>query len=85
MPALSVIDLAMFLLETPERPFNIGPLIVLDPPASGRDTFADRLIARMLQAARSARPSTTGCRRRCSACLRWRSTRMPTRPRTCTA
>lgn len=26
MPALSVIDLAMFLLETPERPYNIGPL-----------------------------------------------------------
>ena len=49
MPALSVIDLAMFLLETPERPFNIGPLIVLDPPARGRDTFADRLSARMLK------------------------------------
>jgi len=47
MPALSVIDLAMFLLETPERPFNVGPLIVLDPPAKGRDTFADRLVARM--------------------------------------
>ena len=47
MPALSVIDLAMFLLETPERPFNIGPLIVLDPPARGRDTFADRLVSRM--------------------------------------
>jgi hypothetical protein len=49
MPALSVIDLAMFLLETPERPFNIGPLIVLDPPARGRSTFADRLCARMLK------------------------------------
>jgi diacylglycerol O-acyltransferase len=49
MPALSVIDLAMFLLETPERPFNIGPLIVLDPPARGRTTFADRLAARMLK------------------------------------
>ena len=49
MPALSVIDLAMFLLETPERPFNVGPLIVLDPPARGRSTFADRLAARMLK------------------------------------
>ena len=29
MPKLSVIDLAMFLLETPERPFNIGPLVLL--------------------------------------------------------
>jgi diacylglycerol O-acyltransferase len=49
MPALSVIDLAMFLLETPERPFNIGPLIVLDPPARGRETFADRLSKSMLK------------------------------------
>lgn len=49
MPALSVIDLAMFLLETPERPFNIGPLIVLDPPERGRKTFADRLVKRMLE------------------------------------
>ncbi|MDM0113692.1 wax ester/triacylglycerol synthase family O-acyltransferase [Variovorax sp. J22R133] len=49
MTALSVIDLAMFLLETPERPFNIGPLVVLDPPARGRKTFADRLMAAMLK------------------------------------
>ncbi|MEJ8858090.1 wax ester/triacylglycerol synthase domain-containing protein [Variovorax robiniae] len=49
MPALSVIDLAMFLLETPERPFNIGPLVVLDPPRRGRAGFADRLMARMLE------------------------------------
>ena len=49
MPALSVIDLAMFLLETPERPFNIGPLVVLDPPARARAGFADRLMARMLE------------------------------------
>ncbi|WP_213959868.1 wax ester/triacylglycerol synthase domain-containing protein [Variovorax sp. dw_954] len=49
MPALSVIDLAMFLLETPERPFNIGPLVVLEPPARGRAGFADRLMARMLE------------------------------------
>ena len=31
MPALSVIDLAMFLLETEERPFNVGPLAILAP------------------------------------------------------
>ncbi|WP_213954804.1 wax ester/triacylglycerol synthase domain-containing protein [Variovorax sp. dw_954] len=49
MPALSIIDLAMFVLETPERPFNIGPLILLDPPARGRATFADRLVAGMLK------------------------------------
>ncbi|MDM0117358.1 wax ester/triacylglycerol synthase family O-acyltransferase [Variovorax sp. J22R133] len=49
MPALSLIDAAMFLFETPERPFNIGPLIVLDPPARGRATFADRLVTQMLK------------------------------------
>ena len=49
MPALSIIDAAMFLFETPERPFNIGPLIVLDPPARGRAKFADRLVANMLK------------------------------------
>ncbi|MDM0117351.1 wax ester/triacylglycerol synthase family O-acyltransferase [Variovorax sp. J22R133] len=48
MPALSVIDLAMFLLETPERPFNIGPLVVLDPPERERAGFADRLREQML-------------------------------------
>jgi len=49
MPALSVIDLAMFALETRERPFNIGPLIVLAPPAGFRGNFADKLVARMLK------------------------------------
>ncbi|WP_213954829.1 MULTISPECIES: wax ester/triacylglycerol synthase domain-containing protein [unclassified Variovorax] len=49
MPALSIIDAAMFVLETPERPFNIGPLIMLDPPARGRATFADRLVTQMLK------------------------------------
>ena len=49
MPALSVLDLAMFLLETPQRPFNIGPLVILDPPARGRATFADRLRTQMLK------------------------------------
>ncbi|HEY2979352.1 MAG TPA: wax ester/triacylglycerol synthase domain-containing protein [Burkholderiaceae bacterium] len=47
MPKLSVIDLAMFLLETPERPFNIGPLVLLRPPNNAK-RFADRLLKRML-------------------------------------
>lgn len=49
MPALSVVDLAMFALETADRPFNIGPLVVLSPPASVRGSFADKLVARMLR------------------------------------
>lgn len=48
MPQLSVIDLAMFLLESPERPFNIGPLVLLRPPEGAR-RFAERLVARMLK------------------------------------
>src|SRR5262245_57088368 len=49
MPALSVIDLAMFLLETAERPFNIGPLVILTPPQDFKGNFADRLAERMLR------------------------------------
>jgi hypothetical protein len=49
MPSLSVIDLAMFSLETAERPFNIGPLVVLSPTAKHRRDFADKLVQRMLQ------------------------------------
>ena len=49
MPALSVLDLAMFILESPDRHFNVGPLVVLDPPARGRTGFADRLHARLLE------------------------------------
>jgi diacylglycerol O-acyltransferase / wax synthase len=49
MPALSVIDLAMFLLETPERPYNIGPLAIIAPPANFRGNFADKLLERMLK------------------------------------
>jgi WS/DGAT/MGAT family acyltransferase len=48
MPSLSVIDLAMFSLETAERPFNIGPLVVLAPPANHRGNFADKLVQKML-------------------------------------
>lgn len=49
MPQLSVLDLVMFLLETRERPLNIGPLAVLAPPPRARAGFADRLVARMLE------------------------------------
>jgi diacylglycerol O-acyltransferase len=49
MPALSPIDLAMFLLETPARPFNIGPLVVLRPPEGFKGNFADKLHAKLLK------------------------------------
>ena len=49
MPALSVLDLAMFVLESRERHFNVGPLIVIDPPEKQRAKFADRLLARMMK------------------------------------
>jgi WS/DGAT/MGAT family acyltransferase len=48
MPRLSPVDQAFFLLETPERPMNVGALLVLPPPARARTRFADRLVARML-------------------------------------
>ena len=49
MPALSAIDLAMFLLETRERPFNIGPLVLLRPPEGFKGNFADKLHAKLLK------------------------------------
>lgn len=49
MPALSTMDLAMFLLESRERPFNIGPLVLLRPPRGFRGNFADKLHARLLE------------------------------------
>lgn len=50
MPALSALDLAMFVLESPERPFNIGPLVLLRPPARAKPgAFADRLRDKLLQ------------------------------------
>jgi WS/DGAT/MGAT family acyltransferase len=49
MPALSSIDLAMFLLESRERPFNIGPLVLLRPPPGFKGSFADKLHAKLLQ------------------------------------
>jgi diacylglycerol O-acyltransferase len=39
----------MFLFESPDRHFNVGPLIVIDPPKRLRGTFADTLHARMLK------------------------------------
>src|SRR5258706_10973669 len=45
---LSMLDLAFFVLETPARPMNVGPLIVLKPPVQrGRRRFADVLFERM--------------------------------------
>ena len=50
MPALSAMDLAMFMLESPERPFNIGPLVLLSPPAKAKPAaFADRLHDQLLK------------------------------------
>ena len=49
MPALSSIDLAMFMLETPERPFHIGPLVLLRPPEGFKGNFADKLYAKLLK------------------------------------
>jgi hypothetical protein len=46
---LALLDLAFFVLETAERPMNVGPLIVLKPPPSRRGL------------ARSRIGSTTGC------------------------
>ena len=50
MPTLSAMDLAMFMLESPERPFNIGPLVLLRPPAKARPgAFADKLRDQLLK------------------------------------
>jgi WS/DGAT/MGAT family acyltransferase len=46
---LSAVDQAFFLLETPERPMNVGALLVLQPPKSGNRRFVDQLVRRMLQ------------------------------------
>ena len=50
MPTLSAMDLAMFMLESPERPFNIGPLVLLRPLAKVRPgAFADKLRDQLLK------------------------------------
>ena len=49
MSGLSPVDQAFFLLETPERPMNVGILFVLPSTGSTPGRFADRLVARMLE------------------------------------
>jgi len=48
MPSLSPVDQAFFMLETPERPMNIGALLVLKPPPGTRGDCAGRLLRSML-------------------------------------
>jgi WS/DGAT/MGAT family acyltransferase len=48
MATLSPVDTAFFLLETVQRPMNIGALVVLAPPRGAR-RYADRLVAAMLK------------------------------------
>lgn len=49
MSGLSPIDQAFFLLETAERPMNVGVLFVLPSTGSTPGRFADHLVARMLE------------------------------------
>ena len=49
MHALSTIDLAMFMLESRERQFNIGPLILLRRAKGYRGNFANRLHDKLLE------------------------------------
>ena len=49
MAMLSPVDMAFFLLETAQRPMNIGALITLAPPPGARGRFADRLVKAMLR------------------------------------
>lgn len=47
---LALFDLAFFVLENAQRPMNVGPLIVLNPPPQkGKTSFADALYARMMK------------------------------------
>jgi diacylglycerol O-acyltransferase len=49
MTSLSPIDQAFFLLETTERPMNVGVLFVMPSSGGTPGRFADRLVERMLQ------------------------------------
>lgn len=50
MPSMSPMDRAFFVLETEQRPMNVGLLAVLTPPATGRRGRAsDALVRRMLR------------------------------------
>jgi len=59
MPKLSAIDLAMFLLESPARPFNIGPLVLLRPPAEFRSGTYQAVIGGKTSAGSVECPSLT--------------------------
>jgi WS/DGAT/MGAT family acyltransferase len=48
MHKLSAIDQAFFMLETAERPMNIGALFVLLPPRGRRGNLADEIVKAML-------------------------------------
>ena len=49
MPKLSPVDQAFFLLETKQRPMNIGALLVLVPPKGAGSKFTDQLVRTMLK------------------------------------
>jgi diacylglycerol O-acyltransferase len=49
MTSLSPVDQAFFLLETRERPMNVGVLFVLPSTGATPARFAERLVARMLE------------------------------------
>ena len=49
MPRLSAVDQAFLLLETHDRPMNIGGLFVLAPPKGAHRDFAGRLVRTMLR------------------------------------
>ena len=49
MRRLSLMDQAFFMLETEQRPMNIGSLFVLAPPRNNSTQFVERLVRRMLQ------------------------------------
>jgi len=49
MTSLSPVDQAFFLLETPERPMNVGVLFVLPSTGNKPARFADHLVSRMLE------------------------------------
>jgi WS/DGAT/MGAT family acyltransferase len=48
MPHMTPMDRAFFLLETEQRPMNVGALFVLSPPKARRN-FGDALVERMLR------------------------------------
>ena len=58
MPRMSPMDRAFFLLETEQRPMNIGALVVLKGRRAARGRPGDELVRRMF-AALSARRSTS--------------------------